>query len=158
MDKKLKDYLEEKGIAYKQHNHPAVFTVEESKKVIKEYSYLHTKNLFLKGEKGDFYLVCLPAEKRLDIRFLEKYLHIRKLRFGTPEELKVELNLTPGSVSLFGIIYSTKTCLILDEKVYHAEKTGFHPNINTATLELDKENLRRFIDSLQCRKEVVRLE
>ncbi|MDP3881609.1 MAG: YbaK/EbsC family protein [Nanoarchaeota archaeon] len=158
MDQNLKLYLKEKGIIYKEHTHPAVFTVAESKEVIKEYSYLHTKNLFLKDKNGRFYLVCLPAEKRLDVKLLEKHLHIKKLKFSSPEELKDELNLTPGSVSIFGIIYSKKTSLIIDQEVYDAEKTGFHPNINTATLEIDRKNLRIFLESIKVEKEVIKLE
>lgn len=158
MEQALKDYLSKSGIEYKVHIHPAVFTVEESKKIIKNYSYLHTKNLFLKDEKGRFCLVCMPADKRLNIKSLEKALGVKKLRFGSADELKAELNLAPGSVSLFGMIHAKNTFLILDEEVWKADKNGFHPNINTATLEIAHADLEKFYNSLACRKEVLKLE
>src|SRR5208283_4823932 len=104
-DLKLKSYLDSLGITYKYHEHKPVFTVKESGFLKEDIHGLHTKNLFLKDEKGHLYLVCMNAYKRLDIKALRKLLGADKLQFATPEELKEELGLTPGSVSLFGMIY-----------------------------------------------------
>lgn len=158
MDKKLLTYLKNLNIEYKIHEHPAVFTVEESNTLVKGLPGLHMKNLFLKDETGNFYLVCIEAEKRLDIKFLRNKLGVKKLHFASEEELKRELHLTPGSVSVFGMIYSKKVILILDKKALNAEKINFHPNINTATLELDKKNFKIFLDSITSKKEIIDLE
>lgn len=158
MDETLLKYLETHNIKYKTHFHQAVFTVEESKKVDKGIPGLHTKNLFLKSEKGKFYLVCMPGDKRLDIKSLSKLLNAGKLSFAYPEQLKEHLNLTPGSVSIFGMIYAKSVKLILDKKVWDAEIVGFHPNINTSTLELTHENLEKFYNSLKSEKEIIELE
>ncbi len=157
MDETLKQYLERHQIEFISHSHPAVFTVAESTSIKEHIPGLHTKNLFLIDEQGRTYLVCMNAHKRLNIHFLEKHLKVKKLRFGTPEKLKEELNLTPGSVSIFGMIYAKTTKLILDLEVWDAEITGFHPNINTATLEISHPNLARFFESLPCEKEIVAL-
>ena len=60
-------------------------------------------------------------------------------------------------LSIFGMIYAKTTKLILDLEVWDAEITGFHPNINTATLEISHPNLARFFESLPCEKEIVAL-
>jgi Ala-tRNA(Pro) deacylase len=158
MDPKLKKYLEKEGIEYREHKHPAVFTVEESKKLKLAIPGVHTKNLFLKDDKGRFYLICMPALERLDTKSLRKSLGVGKLHFGSPEELKKELNLEPGSVSIFGMIHAKNVKLLLDKTVWEAEVTGFHPNINTATLEIDHKNLEKFWNSLDCEKETINLE
>jgi len=67
MDPNLKSYLEDHKIEYKIYNHRAVFTVAESKLIKQKIPGKHTKCLFLKDEKDRFYLIALPAEKRLDI-------------------------------------------------------------------------------------------
>ena len=82
MEKKLKQYLEKYNIEYKVHEHQAVFTVEESKRIKMNYNGMHTKSLFLKSEEGNFYLVCMSAEKRLNLKFLRKYLKTKKLHFA----------------------------------------------------------------------------
>jgi Ala-tRNA(Pro) deacylase len=158
MDSNLKKYLEEHKIDYKIHRHPAVFTVAESKVLLKDKSYFHTKSLFLKDEKGDFYLICLPAEKRLNTKSLAKKLSVKKLYFASPEEMKSEINLTPGSVSIFGMIYAKSVFLILDKEIWQAPVSGFHPNINTATLEIEHNNLEKFFNSLKSHKEIMELE
>ncbi len=158
MDQNLLSHLDKLGIKYKVHKHSAVFTVEESNKIIKGLPGLHTKNLFLKDDSGKFYLVCMEAQERLNIKVLTKNLLINKLRFASEEELKSELNLTPGSVSIFGMIYAKNVQLLLDEKVWEASIVNFHPNINTATLELDQENFKKFYNSLKCKKVIMKLE
>jgi len=156
MDKNLKDYLNKQQISYKIHEHPAVFTVEESEKLDLKLSYMHTKSLFLKSD-SNFYLVCMNALKRLNIKKLESHFKLKKLRFASPEELKKELNLTPGSVSIFGMIYAKKTILVIDKEVWDSALVGFHPNINTATLEINHQNLEKFINFLNCEKHIIEL-
>ena len=157
MDENLLKYLEENGMEYITHLHEAVFTVDEAEKVDRDLPGLHTKNLFLTDKYGKFWLVCMDAYKRLNIKQLEKDLGCKKLSFASPDLLKEKLNLTPGSVSLFGMIYADENVfLVLEKAVAEAEITGFHPNINTATLEIDQENLQKFVKSL--RNEVIVVE
>ncbi|HUB92413.1 MAG TPA: prolyl-tRNA synthetase associated domain-containing protein [Candidatus Saccharimonadales bacterium] len=154
-DQALKSYLEKLGISYKEYGHKPVFTVDEAAFLKNEIPGMHTKNLFLKDDRGNFYLVCIAAEKRLDMKALRKRLGAGKLQFATPEEMKAELNLTPGSVSLFGIIYSKRTRLLLDKDIWDAAIVSFHANINTETLELRHEGLEKFYNSLRNAKEIM---
>ncbi len=157
MDSNLKQYLEKHDIQYKIYNHEAVFTVEQSSSIKMKIPGKHAKCLFLKDEKQNFYLIALPAEKRLDTKSLKNKLKIKKLNFAGPEELKKELNLTPGSVSIFGMIYAKNTNLIIDKELWDAELAGFHPNINTSTILLNHENLEKFYNSLNAKKEIIEL-
>jgi len=160
MDIQLKEYLAKHKIKYKIHEHPAVFTVEQSKNIeaIQKIPGMRSKNLFLRDENHNFYLVCMLGEKRLNIKTLEKKLGVKKLNFASAEDLKFELNLTPGSVSIFAMINAKNTKLIIDKELWDAEITGFHPNINTATLEIQHKDLEKFISSLKCSKEILKLE
>jgi len=159
MDKDLKRYLEKHRISYKIHNHQAVFTVTDSLKLKAGLSgVLHTKNLFLKDEKNNFYLVCLYAHKRLNLKFLREKLQMaKKLEFASEKELKNRLNVSPGSVSIFNIIKAIDVQLILDKQIWDAEKVGFHPNINTATLELTHEQLEKFWKTIKAKKDILAL-
>ena len=157
MDKSLEAYLEKYEIPYKIHYHPAVFTVEESKRLkSKNQEFLETKNLFLKDEANNFYLVCMYAHKRLDLKFLkEKLKAVKKLTFASEKKLKEHLNISPGSVSIFNMIYAKKVHLILDKQIWEAEKVGFHPNINTATLELSHSALEKFWKTIKTKKDIL---
>ena len=159
MDIKLKEYLDKHGIKYTEHRHKEVFTVAESTKLKKKIPGLHCKTLFLKDNKGKFYLVGMPAEKRLDVKKLKMHFNVRKLHFASEKELKEEVNLLPGSVSIFGAIYVKykRVILIIDDEVWKADITGFHPNINTSTLEIKHNELKKFYEGLECEKEIMRL-
>ncbi len=160
MDTTLLTYLNKLGITYKIYSHEPVFTVEESKKISKKMQgVFHTKNLFLKDENKKFFLVSMSAEKRADLKSLKEKLNAKKkLSFASPEQLKQHLNLTPGSVSIFGMIYAKQVTLIIDKDLWSAEKVGFHPNINTATLVLTHENLEKFCNSLKAERHIISLE
>lgn len=158
MDKKLKEYLKDHKIDYIIHNHPAVFTVEQSKSLNLSLPCAHTKNLFLKDENKNYYLICTQADKRLNLKQLKKSLNVSELHFGSPDELKENLKITPGSVSLFNIINSKSVMLILDSNLLNSDKIGFHPNINTSTLEITRDGLHKFYKSLKSKKEVINLE
>ena len=161
MDERLKEYLNKEKIKYEDFTHDAVFTVEESQKIKKKIPGLYCKCLFLKDSNGKFYLVAMPAEKRLDMKKLRTYLCVRKIHFSSEEELKKEINLFPGSVSIFGAIYAIpgKVKIIIDKDIWNTEKSGFHPNINTSTIVVTRDNLKKFLNSLKdiCEKEVLDL-
>ncbi|MEK6888742.1 MAG: prolyl-tRNA synthetase associated domain-containing protein [Nanoarchaeota archaeon] len=158
MDKTLFDFLEKNKIKFIEHKHPAVFTVEESLKVKNNIPGLHCKCLFLKDDKNKFYLIAMEAYKRADIKSLRKEFNVGKLHFASPEELKFHLNVSPGSVSIFAMIYAKDVNLIIDEVVWNADIAGFHPNINTSTLEIHKVDLRKFISSLKVNPHILKIE
>jgi len=157
-NKALLNYLKSHDINYKIHFHKAVFTVAESKSIKSKIPELHTKCLFLKDDKGAFYLAAVPADKRVDLKLLRKTLNVKKLQFGSQEELKKYLHLTPGSVSVFGLFDSSEVKLIIDNEVWNAEIVNFHPNINTATLELSHADFEKFYNSLKCEKEIMEIK
>jgi Ala-tRNA(Pro) deacylase len=147
----VKKYLTERGIKFKAFIHPAVFTVEDTNRhdIYKGIQGLHSKNLFLKGKKsGSFYLLVLPAAKRANLDALGKTLN-EKVKFGNEAELKALMHVSPGSVSPFGIIndQENKVEILIDRDVWDAEVVSFHPNANTETLEVSREDFHRFIES-----------
>ena len=159
MDETLENYLANHAITYTIHEHPAIFTVAEGRRLKEHIPGMHCKTLFLKDDEGKFYLVGMRADKRLVITKLRKQFGLKKLFFGSVDELKERLRLTPGSVSIFGMIHDTShhVHLILDIEVWHAPIVGFHPNINTVTLEISHENLVKFYESIKGRKELLDL-
>ncbi len=157
MESALKDYLAKHHIHYEIYEHPAVFTVAESDKVTQHIPGARSKNLFLYDEERRYYLICMLGEKRLDMKKLKNHLQVKELHFASPEELKTELYLSPGSVSPLGMIHAKHTRLLIDKEIWDAKQAGFHPNVNTATLVLDHTDIEKFCNSLFCPWEVIDL-
>lgn len=147
--KNIYDVLADLNIAYEKFDHPAVFTVEESDKHYQGIDAGKCKNLFLRNAKGDtHYLVIMESTKRLDLKGLALLINESKLSFASPERLLKYLELTPGSVSPFGLINDTDKSVIvlIDNGLMEYEKVAFHPNVNTSTLVIKTEDFKKFLD------------
>jgi Ala-tRNA(Pro) deacylase len=148
----VEDYLKSKGIEYVLHEHPAVYTCEEAEKYCGNIPGLACKNLLLKGKKsGRFFLVILPADKRADLKKISGKVGEKQLSFAGPEALEKKLGLTAGAVSPFGLLndMNHEIVVYVDNKVYYAGTVGFHPDRNTATLELSGEMFRKFLKTIE---------
>jgi Ala-tRNA(Pro) deacylase len=147
--------LRELGIAFERHEHPPVATVEQAAEHWAGIDAAHCKNLFLRNQKGDrHYLLILEHSKKADLRAVANQIGDGKLSFGSPERLLKHLGLTPGSVSPFGLIHdSTQSVrVVVDRDLQAAARLSFHPNINTATLVVSKDDFVRFLAA--CRNPV----
>ena len=141
--------LEELGIASVTVEHEPVFTVEESQSLRERLPGAHTKNLFLVDKDGRAALVVAKDDTRVDLKSVAKRLGIGRPSFGKPERLLELLGVTPGSVTPFALI-NDKGCrvtVILDADMMRHERLNFHPLENTATTNIAREDLTRFIQS-----------
>src|SRR3954453_17690206 len=140
--------LNELGIAFTRHEHPAVATVEEASGHWAGIDATHCKNLFLRNQKGNrHYLGVLTATKKADLRAVADQIGDGKLSFASPERMMTHLGLTPGSVSPFGLIHNTDrgVRVVLDQDLEKATRVSFHPNINTLTYTLTTAAFARFL-------------
>jgi Ala-tRNA(Pro) deacylase len=148
IEQKVLDTLDRLGLSYVRHEHPPVFTVEDADKYWTDLRGTHCKNLFLRNKKGNrHYLVVAPTSRAVDLRALNRILQEDRLSFASPERLKRYLGLKPGSVSPFGLINDTakEVRVILDEDLKNSSYLGFHPNINTATLDVSFADFEKFL-------------
>jgi Ala-tRNA(Pro) deacylase len=144
-DQKLIDALAALGIGWTIHEHPAVFTVEESDAVHDAMPGLHSKNLFLKDAGGAFWLVTVPSDARVDLKALAPAMGAKKLSFGKPEAMAALIGLTPGSVTPLGAINDSTgaVTIVLDKAIAAAWSVNVHPLRNTATIGLPGADLVR---------------
>lgn len=116
--------------------HPAVFTVAESRALDRTIPGEHTKNLFLKDSAGAFWLVTVPAEARVDLKALPMAIGCKRVSFGKPEDMERLLGITPGSVTPLAMIdaIAGSVTVVLDAGLTAAERINVHPLRNTATV------------------------
>jgi Ala-tRNA(Pro) deacylase len=147
-EEELLNYLEQQQIAYQRIEHPPVFTCEQADQYRPDLPGVSTKNLFLRDKKRRFYLVMTACEKKLDLKKLGQALGASKLHFGSPESLLEQLQLTPGSVTVLGLVNDPqlRVELWIDQEIWEDEFFLCHPLVNTATLVLSKADLLRFFE------------
>ncbi|MHA2006548.1 MAG: prolyl-tRNA synthetase associated domain-containing protein [Promethearchaeota archaeon] len=157
MEDSLKRWLSEHNIQYVLHTHPAVFTVPEARRYCSHIPGSHCKNLFLINKKsGQFYLVTIPHEKRLDLNQFRRMISAPKIRFASPEDLSNILGITPGAVSPIGLVNDTdnKVIFIVDKIIWNAKEICCHPNVNTETLQIPGNDFRKLIKATGTSMEI----
>ena len=138
-ENKCYDALEKLGIPFELVSHEHIGTIEGLIEVCEVLGASIHKNLFLcNAQKTDFYLLVMPGEKPFKTKFLSPQLGCSRLSFAPPEYMEKYLDITPGSVSVMGLMNDTENevTLLVDEDVLNSELFGCHPCINTSSLRL----------------------
>ena len=142
------NYLKSLGIDYDLYEHPPIHRVGDDKGLDLKIPGCQTKNLFLKDKKSkQFYLVCMSQNSKMDLKDFGKKLGGMKFSYGKAEDLKMLLNVEPGSVSIFGLIFDVEknVNLIIDKVLIESDFVAFHPNNNTQTIVISSDDLKKFL-------------
>ena len=132
LDKEIRvyDYLDNLGIEYYRVDHKSANTMEECQMVERVLDNVICKNLFLcNRQKTKFYLYVTPADKHFVTKDFSPKVNSSRLSFGTPEDLEKLLNLTPGSVSIMGLIFDKNNVvqLVIDRELLTHTDFSCHP-------------------------------
>lgn len=133
------DFLDSLNVEYDRIDHEAAFTMEVCKEIDKVLGGKTCKNLFLcNRQKTAFYLLLMPGDKPFKTKDLSQQIGSSRLSFAGEEDMIEILNLTPGSVTILGLMYDKekKVKLLIDEEVLHDEYFGCHPCINTSSIKM----------------------
>jgi Ala-tRNA(Pro) deacylase len=152
------EFLREHDIPFERHDHPAVFTVEQAERLVPELPGAKTKNLFLRDHKGkNHFMVVVGADHPVDLKALAPFLQAKKLSFASPDRLKKHLGIDPGSVSVLAVVNDSggKVRVFVDRAVWEAAAVLAHPLVNTSTLVIPQEGIRRFLEATGHRAEVI---
>lgn len=154
LDKEIRTYdlLDSLHIPYQRIDHESMPTIEACHDVDKRLGIHVCKNLFLcNTQKTNFYLLMMPGEKKFQTKVVSKQLGVARLSFA-PEEYMLELlDITPGSVSVMGLMNDSenKIQLLMDRDLLKEEYLGCHPCINTSSLKLStKDILEKFLPAV----------
>lgn len=143
----LFERLSDLSISTTTLDHEATFTVAQSSAIENALPGAHTKNLFLKSEKGKVVLVVAKTSTEIDLKSLAKVIGAGRFSFGKPELLLELLGVTPGAVTAFAIAndQARNVELILDDALMTHDSLNCHPLENTATTNIARDDLLRFI-------------
>lgn len=157
--KEVYEVLEQNGIAYEKVEHEAVFSVEQSQMIKEKIKGIGCKNLFLKDQKKNYYLVILNDQHQISLKDIAIKINSKRLSFASKEELLEILGLYPGSVTPFGILNDKENkCKIIMEDFLENATLLFHPNINTVTISISHSDFIKFIKLRNHDYQIIKLE
>ena len=138
------DLLDKLGVEYQRIDHEAAMTMEACVEIDKVLDATICKNLLLCNRQATaFYLLMIPGDKQFKTSVLSKEIGSSRLSFAKPEYMLEYLDITPGSVSVLGLMndHDHHVELLMDEDVLKGEFFGCHPCINTSSLRIRTTDL-----------------
>ena len=142
------DLLDSLGIIYDRIDHEAAMTMEACAEVDAMLGAVICKNLLLCNRQcTQFYLLLLPSDKVFKTKELSKQIGSSRLSFASGEYMEEFLDITPGSLSVLGLMNDkeNRVQLLIDEDLLKGEFIGCHPCINTSSLRLRTTDLMNII-------------
>lgn len=143
-EKAVYDLLDELGIQYDRLDHRPMMTIAECDEVDATLGLRICKNLFLcNHQKTDFYLLMMPGTKKFVTKEVSRLIPSPRLSFADESYMEEFLDLTPGSVTVMGLMNDTenRVRLLIDREVAASEYFACHPCINTSSLRLRTRDL-----------------
>ena len=144
-ERRCYDLLDSLGIEYYRIDHEHADTIEACREVEELLGCVICKNLFLTNrQQTEFYLLIMPGTKPFKTKYLSAQIGSSRLSFGSAEDMERLMGVTPGSVSLLGLMNDRagKVRLLVDRDLLNDEFFGCHPCINTSSLRLPMRELR----------------
>lgn len=146
LDKEIRTYdlLDGLGVEYDRVDHAPAMTMEDCKEVDEILESMVCKNLFLcNRQETAFYLLMIPDTKVFHTKDLSAQIGSARFSFAKPEYMEKFLDITPGSVSVMGLMNDTehRVKLLIDEDVLSSEYVGCHPCINTSSIRFRTSDL-----------------
>ena len=137
-ERRCYDMLDRLGMGYGRVDHEHADTIEACHEIEKTLGAKICKNLFLTNrQQTEFYLLLMPGDKPFKTKLLSKQIGTARLSFASSEHMQGLLDITPGSVSVLGLMNDNgRVHLVIDEDLLKDEYIGCHPCINTSTLKI----------------------
>lgn len=154
LDKEIRTYdlLDKLGIPFWRTDHEHADTMEACHEIDACLNATVCKNLFLcNRQKTAYYLLMMPGDKPFKTKELSHQLGIARLSFASPEDMEKYLDITPGSVSVMGLMNDAENHvqLLMDDDVPKGEWLGCHPCINTSSLKMRTQDvLEKFLPAV----------
>ena len=145
-EKRCYELLDGLGFEYWRCDHPDANadTMEACLEIDAVLEAVVCKNLFLcNRQHTQFYLLMMPGDKPFKTKEISGQIGSARLSFASAEEMEKYLDITPGSVSILGLMNDKEKAvrLLVDEDVLKGEYVGCHPCINTSSLKLKKSDM-----------------
>ncbi len=138
------DVLQKLDIPFTGIDHEEAKTMEDLQLVEKVLDVKVSKNLLLcNTQKTKFYMLIMPGDKKFLTKNLSQQINSARLSFADGVYMEQLLNITPGSLSIFGLMHDkdNNVQLVIDKDVLENEYFGCHPCINTSTLKIKTSDI-----------------
>ena len=147
-ERRCYEFLDRLGVSYRRADHERAATMELCREIERSLGCPICKNLLLTNrQQTDFYLLLMEGDKVFKTKYLSKALGCARLSFATDAQMLELVDITPGSLSVLGLMNDPdkKVRLVIDLPVLEQPEIGFHPCLNSSTLAVSMADFREKI-------------
>jgi len=137
--------LEKNNILYRLTEHESVRTSEQAARIRGADLKTGAKAMIIRG-KDSYFLLVLPADKRIEWKRMRAILHVSNLRLATEEEAESVAHVKMGSVPPFGNILGLPT--YFDEGLFENDVVNFNPGSTTHSISMKSADLRTVVSPI----------
>lgn len=133
------DLLDSLNVEYDRVDHAPAMTMEVCREIDEALQATICKNLFLcNRQKTRFYLLMIPDNKVFKTKEISAQIGSSRLSFAEAAFMERYLDITPGSVSVMGLMNDREgnVRLLVDGEALQGEYVGCHPCVNTSSLRI----------------------
>lgn len=138
------ELLDRLAVPYLRLDHEPLFTIDACHEADALLGTAMCKNLFLCNQnKTAYYLLLMPGDKRFQTKVFSRQIGSSRLSFASAEAMEALLGLSPGSVSVLGLMNDTegRVSLYIDADLLKETYMGCHPCVNTSSLRISTRDL-----------------
>lgn len=165
LDKEIRvyDLLDSLGIEYARIDHEPAMTMEACEEIDRTLApAVICKNLFLVNSAGtQYYLLLIRGDKKFKTAEVSKQISESRLSFGSADKMEEYIDITPGSVSVMGLMNDkeNKVKLLIDSDVVSQEYFGCHPCVNTSSMRIKTDDvINKFLKAVNHEYTIVKIE
>jgi Cys-tRNA(Pro)/Cys-tRNA(Cys) deacylase len=145
----LEAYLEESGIWHRFIDKPETVHTADASKATGIDLHRITKNLVSKTRKGEYALLVVPGDRRVDLKAAAKALGAKKIRLMPFSEAETISGYPPGGTPTIG--HKTPMKVILDEELAGFETFYCGGGSRDRLLELRVDDVKKLTDAIVAR-------
>ncbi len=139
--------LKKHKVAYQEFDHKPILSYEDAECIKNQLGWegIESKNVFMKGKDGKFYLFVTTQGNKVDFKELKDLIGV-KCSIASPDDVKDIINCIPGCVAPFG--FSGEIAIVLDQSIFEHTDYLFSPGVTTKTIQLNIQDLMPLFNDL----------
>lgn len=141
------ELLQKYQVPYREYDHDPILSYEDAEREKERFSWtgIESKNVFLSGSDGKYYLYVTVQGQKLDFKKLKELLGV-KLSIASEEEVRNIIHCVPGCVAPFG--FDESIIVMIDTSLFQHSDYLFSPGVTTKTVHANIQDLKKIFENL----------
>lgn len=146
--------LKKHSVAYKEYDHPPILNYDDAEREKAKFGWqgIESKNVFMKGDDGKYYIYVTTQGQKVDFKKLKELFGV-KLSIASSDDVVNVVQCVPGCVSPFG--FSSEIVTLVDEKIFQHGEYLFSPGVTTKTVWLNLSDLKPVFEDIAQSAKVI---